>query len=81
MTDCRKVLGRLWEFLDGEIPQREAHEIREHLADCEHCLPRYRFQLRFLNALVRAHASGAVPRPEFVRRLRQALTEIGDDLE
>ena len=81
MTDCRKVLARLWEFLDGEIPQQEAREIREHLAACAHCHPRYRFQLRFLNALVRAHASGAVPRPEFVRRLREALADIGEDLE
>ncbi len=81
MTDCRKVLDRLWEFLDGEIPKQEAHEIRAHLAACEHCLPRYRFQLRFLNALVRAHASGAVPRPEFVRRLREALAGIEEDLE
>jgi len=80
VTDCRKVLGGLWEFLDGEIPQREAEEVRAHLVRCEHCNPQYKFQLRFLNALVRAHAAHEVPRPEFVRRLREILGTIGGDL-
>jgi anti-sigma factor (TIGR02949 family) len=80
VTDCRKVLGRLWEFLDGEIPQQEAEEIRAHLVACAHCHPQYRFQLRFLNALVRAHAAREVPRPAFVRRLRETLDTIGSDL-
>lgn len=80
MSDCRKALGRLWEFLDGEIAQREADEIRAHLVGCEHCNPQYKLQLRFLNALVQAHAAREVPRPEFVRRLRETLDTIGSDL-
>jgi anti-sigma factor (TIGR02949 family) len=80
VTDCRGVLDRLWEYLDGEMPQRDAEAIRAHLAGCEHCNPQYRFQLRFLNALVRAHAAREVPRPEFVRRLRATLGTIGRDL-
>jgi anti-sigma factor (TIGR02949 family) len=80
MTDCRGTLGRLWEFLDGEIGQQEADEIRAHLVGCEHCNPQYKLQLRFLNALVRAHAAREVPRPEFVRRLRETLDTIGSDL-
>jgi anti-sigma factor (TIGR02949 family) len=81
VSDCRKILGELWEFLDGEIPQREADEIRTHLTQCEHCNPQYRMQLRFLNALVRAHAAHEMPHPEFVRRLREALDSIGSDLK
>ncbi len=81
MSDCRKALGQLWEFLDGEIPQQEADEIRQHLSRCEHCNPQYRLQLRFLNALVRAHAARELPGPEFVRRLRETLDSIGSDLK
>ena len=80
MSDCRSVIRRLWEFLDGELPGAEADEIRQHLAECEACNPQYRFRLRFLNALVRAYAARELPPPEFVRRLRGALDGIGDDL-
>ncbi len=80
MSDCRDILCQLWEYLDGELPAGEADAIRLHLADCEHCNPQYRFQLRFLNALVRAYAAREVPRPEFVSRLRATLDSIGDDL-
>ena len=80
MTDCGKVLGQLWEFLDGEMPKQEAEDVRAHLVRCAHCNPQYKLQLRFLNALVRAHAAREVPRPEFVRRLREILATIGSDL-
>ncbi len=80
MSDCREVISRLWEYLDGELPPDEAHRIRLHLAKCAHCNPQYKFQLRFLNALVQAYAAREVPRPEFVSRLRATLDGIGDDL-
>lgn len=80
MSDCRDVIQQLWEYLDGELPAAEAQEIREHLAECEVCHPQYTFQLRLLNALVRAHAEREVPRPEFVQRLRETLGSIGGDL-
>jgi anti-sigma factor (TIGR02949 family) len=80
MTDCRGVLRRLWEYLDGELPRAEADGIRAHLAECARCHPQYRFQLRFLNALITAHAGREVPRPEFVSRLRDALGSADGDL-
>jgi mycothiol system anti-sigma-R factor len=80
MSDCQDVLQQLWEYLDGELPAGDAEEIREHLADCAHCNPQYEFQLRFLEALVKAYAAREVPGPEFVRRLKIALDAIGGDL-
>ena len=80
MSDCQDILRQLWEYLDGELPAGEAEEIREHLEDCAHCNPQYEFQLRFLEALVKAYAAREVPPPEFVRRLRAALDAIGDEL-
>jgi len=80
MSDCQDVLRQLWEYLDGELPADEAEEIRDHLEDCAHCNPQYEFQLRFLDALVKAYAAREVPGPEFVRRLRAALDAIGTDL-
>jgi anti-sigma factor (TIGR02949 family) len=80
MSDCQSVIRQLWEYLDGELPAGEAEEIREHLAACAHCYPQYEFQLRFLDALVKAYAAREVPQPEFVRRLRATLDTMDDSL-
>ena len=73
MIDCHEVMKRLWAYLDGELPETEAHEVSAHMDMCARCYPQYRFQLAFLSALVRAHQSGRGPRPraEFVQRLRR----------
>jgi anti-sigma factor (TIGR02949 family) len=80
MSDCQDVIRQLWEYLDGELPAGETEDIRVHLSACAHCNPQYEFQLRFLEALVKAYAARELPRPEFVRRLKTALDGIGDDL-
>jgi mycothiol system anti-sigma-R factor len=80
MSDCQDVIQQLWEYLDGELPRGEAEEIRLHLSECADCNPQYEFQLRFLDALVRAYAAREVPQPEFLGRLRAALGVIGGDL-
>ncbi len=36
--DCDGVLGRMFEFLDQELDTADADRIRQHLAECEHCL-------------------------------------------
>ena len=51
MIDCRHVIRRMWELLDGEVPPTEAEEIRAHLAECARCNPEYQFQLAFLSAV------------------------------
>ena len=81
MSDCQEVIQQLWEYLDGELPEGDAAEIRLHLAECAHCNPQYEFQLSLLEALVKAHAAREGPQPEFVRRLRAALDGIGSDLK
>lgn len=34
---CEEFLGRMSEYLDGELPERESAAFREHLVTCEHC--------------------------------------------
>lgn len=36
--DCSRALARMHEFLDHELADADADEIREHLAACEPCL-------------------------------------------
>lgn len=75
MIDCRQALMKLWEYLDGELPADEVAALREHLAHCARCYPRYRHHLAFLAFVSRAAAAGA-PRPEFVHRLRTAIGSV-----
>lgn len=37
-VDCAGVQARVHEFLDGELDERQADELRRHLVACEHCL-------------------------------------------
>ena len=82
MVDCRHVIGRMWEYLDGELPADEVEEIRAHLAVCGRCNPQYQFQFRFLGAVVASHAGlGAPPpSPELASRVKAALDAIGPDV-
>lgn len=40
-ADCEVVLGRMYEFLDSELPGADSDQIRRHLADCEPCLDQF----------------------------------------
>ncbi|MBI3142542.1 MAG: zf-HC2 domain-containing protein [Bacteroidetes bacterium] len=35
--DCKETLKNLWMLLDGEIQDKDQHEILDHLAHCWHC--------------------------------------------
>lgn len=39
--DCEAVLGRMYAFLDQELPDADSDEIRRHIADCEPCLDQF----------------------------------------
>lgn len=36
-TDCRQLKQQLSDFLDGELPPRQAAELQRHLNDCQNC--------------------------------------------
>lgn len=70
--DCREAMARLYEYLDGELTEVRAAEVRDHLDECAPCLTLSRFEtayLRFLEA--RARARGAPPHMK--RRILQEL--------
>ncbi len=75
MVDCQHVMKRLWEYLDGELPEHEAAHLREHLAVCARCSPQYRFEIAFLSLVARAVPAQG-PRPEFRQRLKSALASV-----
>jgi anti-sigma factor (TIGR02949 family) len=58
--ECPDVAGRLWEYLDGELPAKEAGAVERHVAGCPRCGPHCRRDRAFLIVLVR---SLRAPRP------------------
>ena len=64
--DCREALARLYEYLDGELTEARADEVRRHLAKCHVCLGASRFETAYLNFLeARTRAQGV---PEAMRK-------------
>ncbi len=51
VPDCEQTVRRLWDYLDGEIGERELAAIDAHLAACEPCTSHYTFERRFLEAI------------------------------
>lgn len=79
--DCETAVRRLWDFLDGRLPEMAHQEVEAHLAACEHCPPHF----EFARAMQRALAASAPPRvsatdEERLReRVREALRRMGGE--
>lgn len=70
--DCVDVLDRLYGYLDGELTEERAEEVRRHLAHCAPCLQVSDFEgayLRFLEARTQAHHAPASLRKRLLERL------------
>lgn len=65
-------MGRLWEYLDDELPRADAACMRHHLAHCPTCGPHAAFERRFLNRIAAVSprcADAAAVRRRVVARL------------
>lgn len=78
-TDCSEVLGRVYEYLDGEMHEHDAVRIRQHLEECRPCLSQYDIDLA-LKALLR-RSCACEPAPEELRaRIMIRITEVRTQL-
>jgi mycothiol system anti-sigma-R factor len=74
-TDCREVLDRVYEYLDGEMTGDDIDKIRQHLTECSPCLSEYDLDVA-LKALVR-RSCGCEQAPEELRaRIMVRITEV-----
>jgi anti-sigma factor (TIGR02949 family) len=73
-VNCEQALGKLFEFLDSELPEADADRIRAHLEYCEPCLAEYDVE-EHVRALVRRSCSECPP-VELHVRIRQSLTVL-----
>ncbi len=75
---CRDAVERLWAFIDGELPDEDAAQVRAHLAACRQCHPHYDFQKAFCEFLRTRRQEGAPPelrRRIFLRLLAEEAKE------
>ena len=73
--DCRRALMWLYDYLDGEAPDRESQYVEKHLDVCYHCLEQFEFEKELLE-LIRERArkckAPASLRRRILKMLRQA---------
>jgi anti-sigma factor (TIGR02949 family) len=67
MRDCEKCEELLQPYLDRELSEPERAEAEQHLAKCDYCKRRYRFE-EDLRRFVRQAAAEPMP-PDLKQRL------------
>jgi mycothiol system anti-sigma-R factor len=73
-TDCREVLDRVFEYLDGEMTHVDIERIRQHLDECAPCLKEYDLD-EVLKALVRRACCESAPQT-LRARILVSITEV-----
>jgi len=75
VPDCRKLLGEMSDYVDGELSADLCRELEEHLQDCPNC----RVMLDSLTKTIRVFREGnEEPLPESLKAsLKQALARRG----
>jgi mycothiol system anti-sigma-R factor len=72
-VNCRDLVEKLIEYLDGELAAEEAQHIREHLDECEPCV-RY-VRTYELTIQITRRLPPTPPPATLLERLRQAARE------
>lgn len=77
-TDCRTVLERLYQYLDGEIAGEDYEVVQIHLEECHSCMRHYGFERDFKLLVYRKCSEGRVPEG-LAERIRSHIREaLGD---
>lgn len=72
--DCKEVLAKLYDYIDGEIDAADRDAFQTHLELCRPCLSYYEFE-RFFTQFVKEHSPHACVREEFKSKLLARLSE------
>jgi mycothiol system anti-sigma-R factor len=72
---CSEVLGRVYEYLDGEMSEHDVRKIQRHLQECRCCLDQYDIDFA-LKALLRRSCAGETAPEELRARIMVQITEV-----
>ncbi|NIP57462.1 MAG: hypothetical protein GWM92_04925 [Gemmatimonadetes bacterium] len=74
MISCEEALGRLFEYLDGELEGDRKTQVARHLEVCKRCYPRLCFEQAFLEAVQRVSRGENAP-----ERVKQRILEFVEE--
>ena len=78
--DCEATIRRLWDYLDGRLPDMARDEVEEHLATCAYCAPHFVFARTMQGALAASTPAAADTDEDRLReRVRAALRRLADE--
>ncbi len=69
---CQDALGRLYEYLDGELSEDWTEKVRSHIERCKRCYPYFNFERIFLDH-IRSLRLGPETTGRLEKRIRDAL--------
>jgi len=70
---CQKLVGSLYQLLDGEVTEDQVQFLSEHLAECGPCLERLGVEMHF-TLLVRSRCQYEAPCPtQLIVNIKSAL--------
>lgn len=76
MITCEEALARVHDFLDGELGDVPASEVRVHFEMCERCYPHLRLEELYRETMQRAAGRATAP-DELKERVAALLAEEG----
>ena len=74
MISCEDALRLVHEFLDGELEDASATEVKQHFDMCQRCYPHLHLETAFREAVRRASAGESAP-PELKDKVSALLAE------
>jgi len=78
--DCETTIRRLWDYLDGRLPEMARAEVEEHLATCAYCPPHFVFARTMQGALAASAPPATDSEEDRLReRVRAALRRLAED--
>ena len=74
--DCRKIIEKVFLYIDGEIAGVDCAQIEAHLETCQDCLHHYGFEIK-IKDVVRKKCAQPAP-AEMMERLRRFVAGLPD---
>jgi mycothiol system anti-sigma-R factor len=73
--NCRQALERVYEYLDNELSEHDAAEIKRHFEKCRSCYPVLKFCESFQEAMQRAASCQCCAPSDLKAKIAQLLKE------
>lgn len=78
-AECAEILSRVYLYLDGELPERDCGQVRQHLDECTPCLRQYGLEEAVKSLVARSCGRETVPaevRSKVLIRLREVSVTL-----